>query len=537
MNWRTAPQAIPETEIEEIYNAEIVVVGLGYAGSAAFRAATEAGASVIGIEAQSEEKYTLFGRDVGHINSAFLASRGIAWVDPGELFEEWMRRAGNRANPGLVRKFCEKSGEAFDWYTDMFGLDGLRDVHVAYCPNGGKNFRAAIETGENTLNGYRFWYGAAEFPDPMGWPGSPTLPACAMANLKKAEAAGGRMFFGIRAEQLVQTDGRVTDVIAKDALGRYCRIHAETAVILAAGDFSRNEAMVRELCPDIDDLLVPKNRAAAMGRRGDGIRMGIWAGGRLEARPLPTMGGNGLILMGMCNFGAVWFDQNGNRFCNEIFGGPEIAGFAPNQDGIREVFAVFDEHAAEHELTWAVPAHGGFDVNVEGVSENLRDLTEYAYAGGAQPYERKMKMPLGTQRAYYGRTPEELAQNAGITGAVAENLCHSIRRYNEMAEAGADCDYGRDSRTLDPLTGMLFLQRMQTERPGAIMVTVGGLVTNVEQQVLDADYAPIPGLYATGNCCGRRFGLQYSTPIAGVSIGMAITLGREAGRNAADKEK
>jgi len=65
------------------------------------------------------------------------------------------------------------------------------------------------------------------------------------------------------------------------------------------------------------------------------------------------------------------------------------------------------------------------------------------------------------------------------------------------------------------------------------MVTVGGLVTDGKQQVIDEYYKRIPGLFATGNCCGRRFGPQYSTPIAGVSIGMAVTLGREAGINAA----
>lgn len=65
------------------------------------------------------------------------------------------------------------------------------------------------------------------------------------------------------------------------------------------------------------------------------------------------------------------------------------------------------------------------------------------------------------------------------------------------------------------------------------MTTIGGLVTDGTQNVLDQDYEPIPGLYATGNCCGRRFGPQYSTPIAGLSIGFAITLGREVGRDTA----
>ena len=69
---------------------------------------------------------------------------------------------------------------------------------------------------------------------------------------------------------------------------------------------------------------------------------------------------------------------------------------------------------------------------------------------------------------------------------------------------------------------------------GSFLVTVGGLLTDEYQNVLNREREPIPGIYATGNCCGRRFGPQYSTPIAGVSIGMAITLGREVGRTVAN---
>lgn len=65
-----------------------------------------------------------------------------------------------------------------------------------------------------------------------------------------------------------------------------------------------------------------------------------------------------------------------------------------------------------------------------------------------------------------------------------------------------------------------------------MLCTVGGLLTDANQNVLDQNFDPIPGLYATGNCCGRRFGSQYSTPTAGISIGIAITLGREVGRDA-----
>ena len=66
-----------------------------------------------------------------------------------------------------------------------------------------------------------------------------------------------------------------------------------------------------------------------------------------------------------------------------------------------------------------------------------------------------------------------------------------------------------------------------------ILVPVGGLLTDAYQNVLGQEYEPVPGLYATGNCCGGRFGLHYSTSLPGQSISMAQTLGREVGRHLA----
>lgn len=53
--------------------------------------------------------------------------------------------------------------------------------------------------------------------------------------------------------------------------------------------------------------------------------------------------------------------------------------------------------------------------------------------------------------------------------------------------------------------------------------------------VIRPDYTRVRGLYAVGNCLGQRYGNAYSTPTAGVSIGMAMTYGRVAGKNAASR--
>ena len=65
------------------------------------------------------------------------------------------------------------------------------------------------------------------------------------------------------------------------------------------------------------------------------------------------------------------------------------------------------------------------------------------------------------------------------------------------------------------------------------LVTLTGLVTDDNQNVLDINDNPIKGLYATGNCCGGRCQGNYITPVAGISSGMAVTLGRIAGKTIA----
>ena len=45
-----------------------------------------------------------------------------------------------------------------------------------------------------------------------------------------------------------------------------------------------------------------------------------------------------------------------------------------------------------------------------------------------------------------------------------------------------------------------------------------GLMIDEHQQVLDVDFEPIEGLYATGNCSGGRFDSQYTTSLPGQSI-------------------
>ena len=570
-SWRTPPAPIPEEQIVSRHTADVVVVGVGYAGTAALRSAAESGAKVIAIEKQKEALFNTWGKDVGHINSKFLERRGVPHVDELEYFGDWMRRAAGRANPELIMRFVRNSGSAFDWYIDM--VEDTDYINVAFWPSG-RNF-------DGELSGYKFWPGTAQLMVPRGGPGGPGGPEkpegkeppgekpgpmgpdspigpdsvlseeekakfilaheksvggmlnardITLANQKKALELGSEIYWGIEAMQLTKTGDRVTGVIGRDREGNYHLYEGTRGVILAAGDFGGNQEMFEELACDVRDLYNPGDgsRKRGGGRDGRGIQMGVWAGGRLEAGVLPTMGGNFNTHRGINGtFGMLWLDPNGKRYCNEVFGDPVIAGMVGNQIPRGTFYNIIDSDIYEY-LQWAVPAHEGYDNSMDPEGKQLRSILDRALAAGKDGYESRG--PGGDVRIVGGRNMEELLDNARLTGEVRENVRKSILRYNELGELGRDEDFGKDAKLMKPLKWPLFIQFQHYDN--RVLCTVGGLLTDGNQNVLGQNFEKIHGLYATGNCCGRRFGPQYSTPTAGISIGIAITLGREAGRDA-----
>ena len=143
---------------------------------------------------------------------------------------------------------------------------------------------------------------------------------------------------------------------------------------------------------------------------------------------------------------------------------------------------------------------------------------------------------IESPKLYAADSLEELADILGFQGQLKQNLLDSVARYNELCAKGRDEDFGKDPSLMVPLdTAPYYAMLTDRTKPMAMgpMVTVDGLWTDDNQQVFDENLNPIPGLFATGNCCGRRFGVQYSTPVSGVSIGIAWTLGRELGKHLA----
>lgn len=258
--------------------------------------------------------------------------------------------------------------------------------------------------------------------------------------------------------------------------------------------------------------------AGFMGRDGSTIQMGVWAGGRLEGE-ISTMNFDSMSTPDAIP-GALWVDKNGERFQNEAFAGTEINGFYMARAKRGNITAIYDS-TYPTQILRGYPGHGAFDYSNEGTVNAMLVSFEAARSAGA----------VGANGYYCADTVEQLAAYIGVDPST---FAATVERYNALCETGVDIDFAKDPRFMNPVKEGPFYAHVTAPSLGFALVTTGAFVTTNDQQVLDENYEPIPGLYASGNTCGMRFGPAYITPIPGVSIGMALTLGRELGMHLAE---
>jgi predicted oxidoreductase len=104
----------------------------------------------------------------------------------------------------------------------------------------------------------------------------------------------------------------------------------------------------------------------------------------------------------------------------------------------------------------------------------------------------------------------------------------SIERYNQLAKAGKDEDFGKVASRLFPIeTGPFYAFESGMS---ANLVCLGGLVSDENCRVYDNDGEIIEGLYAAGNVQGNRYAINYPISVKGVSHSLCLFYGYTAGK-------
>ncbi len=524
-SWKTPPEPIPDNKVSKTIEADVVILGAGISGVAAARSAAEAGASVAVVEKLPEDKYVFFGNEIGTVNSRFALDAGVERIDPLEFFDEWQRRMGNRTNPLLVKQYVYNSGAACDWLLELIPDHFKEKLRVYGIPY------PKYYTG--SINGFKNWGGTILFYEGYAWSDAMKLMVA------KAIKLGASFHYETPARQIVKEGKKVAGVIAEDAMGNYVKFVAKKGVLIACGDFSRDKEMVVDLMSEhLDPSRDQLENFRGMGRDGDGQKMGVWAGGRMERGPRAMM--NTIDMVSLAGaFGKTAFlrmNGNGERYTNEASWASIAQGF---RQPIGSLCAVWDADWRK-EMEYQPLDHGSVDpkpIILDRLEKELNALIGTGADGGmvhgtVGGSEEEGGMP---SKHYCADTLDELADYLGYKDQAKNNFLATIERYNELVKKGVDEDFAKDPSLMHPIAKPPFFGTVtKNDIPAGAMVTLAGLFIDEYQRVLDDNDDPIPGLFATGNSSGGRYSVDYITPISGNSIGWALTLGRIAGKYIAE---
>lgn len=539
-DWRVAPEPVAEDQIADGGTYDVVIVGGGQSGTWTARSAAMNGASVCVIEAVPEDTFMYIGGEVAVINSEWALAKGADQIDKEQFMNMWLQRNASRTNQKLIRNFCDYSGQIMDW-----SISEIDEVEPDYYHNDDRTNIYSAESDDRMVmnpSGYQFYKSTIMHrPVDQGGAGWEWGKVVMTHHRTKAIEEGAVWNFNTYADYLEKDEtGRVVAVIAHNRdTNEYARYTATRGVVLTAGDFQGNVDMLRDINDEYRHLAenygdIELATAGGMGLRdGSGIKLGVWAGGHVEAGPRTGMntGQSGPWEKAPWGPGFMLVNQRGLRFCNECAGGTEGSGYASSRQPKGAIVSLADANWAET-VYCMPPAHGSINLASKVTFHGIDPLTEQMAAldpTAAEPTEAGV---------YCANTVEELFDKIGcFTPEQKANALAEVEKWNAYCEAGRDEDFAMDPRIMHPLTTPPFYAVTGNAEDIYVgLCQTAGLDTDFNGCVLGSDLMPIPGLYAAGNDSGNRYIVNYCTPISGMSLGLCMTEGMLLGHRLATTE-
>ena len=487
--WEKPPAPIPEAEITETVDSEVVIVGGGISGLAAGARCAQLGLNVTVLEKTGG--FVAHGSHLATVGSRIQRENGV-YIDKNQFVREWLRACGSRVNEDILWIYANRSEEAFDWLCEM----------------GGENMKPLM---------FGAYYRGPDFTE---YPGTHIITRTPNSKYRLSGALlvceicedqiltfGGQVIRKTRAEQLEKRDGRVYAVIAKGEDGRYRRYTGSRGIVLATGDIGSDRDMLEHFSPI---GMIPQHDGYFPHgiNTGDGHKMGRWAGGEFE--PSPWALSLHLVAYGMYCFQFLHVNPQGNRYMNEdTWVQAKSIRTMMQKDG-KYAFSVFDANWVEDVARTAPFSGGQFADSM--IAEYGKPWTDYA-----DNIKSEINRYIEKGTCVTADTLEELAEKMGVP---AGNFLATVARYNELFRNGADTDYGKRAEMLTSISKPPFYA---LKFGPSLLNVFGGFMTDTNMRVLDKNRDPVPGLYATGMIAGGLYGVDYPLLFSGNSHGRCIT--------------
>ena len=518
--------------------ADVVVVGFGAAGACAALEAAQAGAEVVVLDRFGGGGATALSGGVVYAGGGTRQQQAAGVSDsPEAMFAYLSAEAGDAVSAATLRRFCEDSPAMLAWL-EQHGVP----FEGSLCPD-----KTSYPTNRHYLyySGSELSFAAIAPPAPRGHRtrGPGTSGRLLYARLARAaRGSGARLVPQTMVQRLIIDEaGRVTGVEAstlRDAPawaaaahrilhrwsgkpylyapkagrimhrpvgwlerrhGRPLRVRARAGVVLSAGGFVANRAMMREHAPACRGGLP----LGTPGDDGSGIRLGAQAGGATAfldrvsvwrfLSPPPAL------------IHGILVDRAGQRICDEARYGAAIGD------------AIVTRHQGR---AWLLIDQA----TLAQARRQVRASTLW--------FQRLQAWYLLTAGRRHAPALEALARRAGVDLA---GLAATVAAHNAAAAAGRDDPAGKPPEQVraqdqPPYSLIDYSVRPRVANPAPVL-TLGGLVVAEDTgQVRRADGRPVPGLYAAGR---SAVGLCSRSYVSGLSLADCVFSGRRAGRHAA----
>ncbi len=482
----------PSTEVPQKWDreADVVVIGTGFAGLSAAITVKDAGAKPVILEKMSQ-KYEGGNSKVS----------GNMWWTPTNLPESLQ----------YMEALC-------------FGLTDKESIQ-------------ALAEEMLKLNEWLGTLGVKPTRLGMFQPEHPELPGSGCVRTWSNNGSGeGRLWIPIRGqvekrgiEILYETPARdlIVSPKTREIIGvratsgnKSISVKARRGVVLACGGFEFDFEMQKQFLPGW-----PTYGRGTPGNTGDGIRMAQKVGAALWHMN-NSLAGIGCIIVpeyaplmipaGIPGNGYIIVDKTGKRFMNE---------FRENRHGFghKENLLYFDGVIGDFTR---IPCFGIFDEATRTRGPIISGASwKFGWFGWFGEYQPSRDNTKEIEKGWIvkGDTLADLASKLEMKPA---DLEASVARYNEHCKNQLDADFGRPKRSLAPLEKPPFYC---VKFYPATFNTQGGPRRNAKCQVVDPDGQAIPRLYSAGEL-GSFWGWMYN---GGGNNAEALCTGQIAGRNAA----